>query len=53
MFIVSEEAAAAAVELRRWFPGITDNANARSCARSIAGWQPLPQPGFSVTRLPT
>jgi hypothetical protein len=43
----------AAVELRRWFPGITDNAHARSCARSIAGWQPLPQPGFSVTRLHT
>jgi hypothetical protein len=43
----------AVVELRRWFPGITDDAHARSCARSIAGWQPLPQPGFSVTRLPT
>jgi hypothetical protein len=51
MFIVSEEAAtasraafdqggelAAAVELRRLFPGISDNAH----ARSIAGWQPLP-----------
>jgi hypothetical protein len=33
---------AAAVELRRLFPGITDNENARACARSIAGWQPLP-----------
>jgi hypothetical protein len=33
----------AAVELRRWFPGITDNANARRCARVIAGWTPLPQ----------
>jgi hypothetical protein len=49
MFIVSEEAAtvirtafdqggelAAAVELRRLFPGISDNAHARSCARSFA-----------------
>jgi hypothetical protein len=32
---------AAAVELRR-FPGITDNAQARECARTIAGWKPLP-----------
>ena len=32
---------AAAVELRRRFPGITDNAQARECARNIAGWQPL------------
>jgi hypothetical protein len=56
MFIVSEEAAAAirtayeqegelsaaAVELRRLFPGITDNAAARECVRSIARWKPLP-----------
>jgi hypothetical protein len=55
MFVVSEEAAAAiraafdqggelsaAVEVRRLFPGIADNENARRCARSIAGWQPLP-----------
>jgi hypothetical protein len=55
MFIVSEEAAAAirtayeqegelsaAVELRRLFPGVTDNAKARECARTIAGWKPLP-----------
>jgi hypothetical protein len=28
----------AAIELRRRFPGITDNAKARACARSIAGW---------------
>jgi hypothetical protein len=54
MFIVSEEAAAAirtayeqegglsaAIELRRRFPGVTDNAKARECARSIAGWTPL------------
>jgi hypothetical protein len=32
---------AAAMELRRRFPGITDNAQARECARTIAGWQPL------------
>jgi hypothetical protein len=31
----------AAVELRRRFPGITDNAQARECARIIAGWKPL------------
>jgi hypothetical protein len=32
----------AAAELRRLFPGITDNAKARECARTIAGWKPLP-----------
>jgi hypothetical protein len=32
----------AAVELRRLFPGISDNAKARECTRTIAGWQPLP-----------
>jgi hypothetical protein len=32
----------AAVELRRHFPGIADNANARRCARVIAGWMPIP-----------
>ena len=55
MFMVSEEAAAAiralfeqegelsaAIELRRLFPGISDNARAREGARSIAGWTPLP-----------
>ena len=55
MFVVTEEDAAAiravyeqrgefaaAVELRRLFPGITDNAQARECARTIAGWKPLP-----------
>jgi hypothetical protein len=31
----------AAIELRRRFPGIKDNENARICARSIAGWTPL------------
>ena len=34
----------AAIELRRLFPGITDNAKARECARIIAGWVPLPAP---------
>ncbi len=55
MFIVSEEAAtairtayeqegemSAAIEVRRLFPGITDNAAARECARTIASWTPLP-----------
>ena len=32
----------AAVELRRRFPGIVDNVQARECARIIAGWKPLP-----------
>jgi hypothetical protein len=57
MFVVSEEDAAAiraafeqggefsaAVELRRRFPLIEDNAQARVQARTIAGWQPLPEP---------
>lgn len=32
----------AVVELRRHFPGITDNENARRCVRAIASWTPLP-----------
>ena len=67
MFVVSEEDAAAiraafdqggefaaAVELRRLFPGITDNAQARACARTIAGWTPLvlpPRPPARPRRL--
>ena len=60
MFVVSEAEAAAirtvfeqrgelsaAIELRRLFPGITDTAQARECARIIAGWEPL-----RVKRLP-
>jgi hypothetical protein len=56
MFVVSEAEAAAiraifqergelsaAVELRRLFPGIRDTAQARECARTIAGWKPLPR----------
>ena len=55
MFVVTEADAAAiravyqqrgefpaAVELRRRFPGITDNAQAVECTRTIAGWQPQP-----------
>jgi hypothetical protein len=55
MFIVTEADAAAirtaldrggefaaVFELRRLFPGVTDNAQARECARVIAGWKPLP-----------
>ena len=62
MFCVSESEAAAiraayeqggefsaAIELRRLFPGITDAAKARACARTIAGWTPLPT--TKVTRL--
>jgi hypothetical protein len=33
---------AAAVELRRLFPGVTDNAHTRECVRTIAAWRPLP-----------
>ncbi len=64
MFVITETDAAAirdafnqegelsaAIELRRRFPGITDNAKARACARSIAGWTPLPAPPRPVTRL--
>ena len=52
MFVVTEANAAAirtifqqrgelsaAIELRRCFLGITDNALARECVRTIAGWQ--------------
>jgi hypothetical protein len=55
MFVVSEAEAAAirtayeqgggvsaAIELRRLFPGLANNENTRICARTIAGWQPLP-----------
>ncbi len=64
MFIITEADAAAiravyeqegelsaAIELRRLFPGIIDNAKARAHARTIAGWQPLPKPVARVTRL--
>ena len=55
MFVVTEADAAAIyaafheecelsaiIELRHRFPGITDHAKARACARTIAGWQPPP-----------
>ena len=32
----------AVVELRRLFPGVTDNTQARECVRTIASWKPLP-----------
>ena len=36
---------AAVVELRRHFPLIQDNEQARACVRTIAGWKPLlPKP---------
>ena len=39
---------AAAVELRRLFPGIADLQKARECARTIVGWSrpapPVPKP---------
>jgi len=55
MFVVTEADAAAiratfheegklsaVIELRQRFPGITDHAQARACARTIAGWTPPP-----------
>ena len=64
MFVVTEAEAAAiravyeqsgefsaAVELRRLFPAVTDTAQARACARTIAGWKPLPVPPPRVQRL--
>lgn len=41
----------AAIEVRRRFPGITDNAKARECARIIAGWRPREAGPCTVTRL--
>ena len=41
----------AMIELRRHFPGITDNAKARECARTIAGWKPALAVSRPVTRL--
>ena len=42
----------AAIELRRLFRGITDNAKARECVRIIVGWTPLPAPVPKVPRRP-
>jgi hypothetical protein len=60
MFVVTEADAAAirtayeqegelsaAIEVRRLFPGIADNAEARACARTIAGWKPPARGGLS------
>ncbi len=57
MFVVTEADAAAIrtafheegepsaiIELRQRFPGIIGHAQARACARTIAGWQPLMAP---------
>jgi hypothetical protein len=41
----------AAIGLRRRFPGITDNTEARACTRTIAGWTTLPEQPRPVTRL--
>ncbi len=64
MFVVTEADAAAiraifneegelsaAIELRRRFPGVNDNAQARAHARTIAGWTTLPEPPSTVTPL--
>jgi hypothetical protein len=42
---------AAAVELRRRFPPLTNNANALEWARTIAGWRPVPATPCPVPRL--
>ena len=57
MFVVDEETAAAirrawqeggelagVVELRRHFPLITDDTQARRCVRAIVGWESRPAP---------
>jgi hypothetical protein len=41
----------AAIELRRLFPGVTDNVQARECARVIASWMPLPPRPPRVPRI--
>ncbi len=58
VFVVDEETAeairraweeggelAGVVELRRHFPLISDNAQARRCVRAIVGWAPRPASG--------
>jgi hypothetical protein len=63
MFVVTEADAAAiravfeqsgelsaAIELRRLYPGVTDNMQARECARAIAAWKPLPMAPRSARR---
>ena len=41
----------AVAELRRYFPLITDNGDARRCVRAIASWKPLP-PTKPIPRRP-
>jgi hypothetical protein len=41
----------AAIELRRRFPGVTDNTKARAHVRTIAGWKPPLSRPCTVTRL--
>jgi hypothetical protein len=41
---------AAVVELRRLFPSLANNENTRICARTIAGWQPLPAAACQIPR---
>jgi hypothetical protein len=66
MFVVSEADAvairaafdqagelSAVVELRRRFPGITDNVQARACVRTITGWRPLSETPPAVARPPS
>ena len=63
MFVITEADAAAirtifdeegelsaANEVRRRFPGVTDNAKARIAARRIAGWTPPPISPGTLTR---
>jgi predicted protein tyrosine phosphatase len=63
MFVVTEAEAAAiraaferhgelaaAAELRRLFPGVTDNAQVRECVRTIAGRKPRPSRGALSSR---
>ena len=60
MFVVDEATAAAirraweeggelagVVELRRHFPLITNDEQARRCVRAIVGWRPTPRPAPS------
>jgi hypothetical protein len=61
MYVVTEADSAAirevyelsaAIELRRHFPGIQDNAKAREQARAIRGWKPLPPQAPAPVRRP-
>jgi hypothetical protein len=46
---------ATAIELRRRFPGISDNEQARQCAKTIAGWKSVnlpPLPPVQLRKMP-